>query len=198
MQVDVTKYTHIAVKLWHHHQQRQWQLHKVWFNQTGEIEPLYDIIYNSVMIYLECDARGQWLEFIPLRATPPLRESNLESRLKRKKNLYNITTCLYICVCSCESFCLRATVSFTFLPFFVPFLHIGRSCCKFTMLYLICIIFNTFFLSHSFIVGSMSSLCCLKMQSMKVFLPHPLKVKPNLSRATLSCSVKSKNQAHIS
>lgn len=44
----------------------------------------------------------------------------------------------------------------------------------------------------------MSSLCCLKMQSMKVFLPHPLKVKPNLSRATLSCSVKSKNQAHIS
>lgn len=33
---------------------------------------------------------------------------------------------------------------------------------------------------------------------MKVFLPHPLKVKANLSGATLSCSVKSKNQAHIS
>lgn len=44
----------------------------------------------------------------------------------------------------------------------------------------------------------MSSLCCLEMQSMKVFLPHPLKVKANISGAILSCSVKSKNQAHIS
>lgn len=44
----------------------------------------------------------------------------------------------------------------------------------------------------------MSSRCCLKMQSMKVLLPRPLKVTANLSRATLSRSVKSKNQAHIS
>lgn len=48
------------------------------------------------------------------------------------------------------------------------------------------------------LMGSMSSRCCLKMQSMKVLLPHPLKVRANLSRATLSRSVKSKNQAHIS
>lgn len=48
------------------------------------------------------------------------------------------------------------------------------------------------------LMASMSSLCCLKMQSMKVLLRHPLKVTANLSRATLSRSVKSKNQAHIS
>lgn len=48
------------------------------------------------------------------------------------------------------------------------------------------------------LMGPMSSRCCLKMQSMKVLLPRPLKVTAVLSRATLSRSVKSKNQAHIS
>lgn len=54
------------------------------------------------------------------------------------------------------------------------------------------------FLVSFLLMDSMSSLCCLKMQSMKVLLPHLLKVTANLSRATLSRSVKSKNQAHIS
>lgn len=59
--------------------------------------------------------------------------------------------------------------------------------------------FNFFFCFLSLLLmGSMSSRCCLKMQSMKVLLSRPLKVTANLSRATLSRSVKSKNQAHIS
>lgn len=115
-------------------------------------------------------------------------ESNLESSLK-PKNLYNITTCLCVRVCPCFSLCLPAKIAINFLLFCIVLLHVGWRC-KFNMLYI-------FFVSF-LIVGSMSSLCCLKMQSMKVSLPHPLKVKPNLSRATLSCSVKSKNQAHIS
>lgn len=110
-------------------------------------------------------------------------ESNLESSMKRKVFITQPPACVWVS-------CLPAKESIK-SPLFcvVLLLHIGWRC-KFNMLYI-------FFVSF-LIVGSMSSLCCLKMQSMKVFLPHPLKVKPNLSRATLSCSVKSKNQAHIS
>lgn len=78
--------------------------------------------------------------------------------------------------------CLRASPSEcqgidSFSSVCIVILHICW-CCQFNML---CI----FFFVSSLIVDSMSSLCYVKMQSMKVFPACALKVKPNLSGPTL-------------
>lgn len=178
---NVTKYT-CCNKVMALSSPKQWQLYKLWFTSTEmwfnltQTEPFYDIIYKSGMIYPKYDVMQHWLEFIPLC---PVFENLIY------KPAWNKTSSVNVCV----RLHLNAKASINFLLFALYYYTFAGTAS------LICC--TSFFVS-CLIVDSMSSLCCLKMQSMKVFLPHPLKVKPNLSGATLSSSVKSKNQAHIS
>lgn len=132
-----------------------------------------------MMIYLRCDAQQHWLECIPLSAIL----KNLIKEAARNQTTQTFLTEPPACACMFSPSNHRPR-------FHIVSLHVTLTCELNKM--------KSFFCSHFFLMASMSSLCCLKMQSMKVLPRHPLKVTANLSRATLSRSVKSKNRAHIS
>lgn len=175
--------THIAAKLWRYHQQSidsiiNFDVIQQRFDLTRQRN--WTIKWHNLPV--SDDISQTWCEMALIRIHTfacNLWESNLSSRLKQ--NIYFVCVCVHLH--------LNAKTSINCLLFLLQYYTFAGSssliCCT-----------SFFVLSRG--VDSMSSLCCVKMQSMKVFLPHPLKVKPNLSGASLSCSVKSMNQAHIS
>lgn len=92
-QADVARYT-CCRKMMAPSSGKDWQLHKVWFNQTREIESLYN------NLQLRDNISQRWwatnLIWIHPFAWNPLWISS--GKQHKTKNLYNVTTCWCVCV----------------------------------------------------------------------------------------------------